>query len=320
MSTKLKLLYLMQFLIEYTDENHTLNASELVERLTDKGITAERKSIYRDIELLRSFGIDIEKNGHGYYVATRDFQLPEVRLLRDAVLAASFITPRKTTELLDKLRTLTSKPQAQTLDKQVGMSNPSKSLNEQIYYTIDTIQSAIDTTNRIRFSYNRDTLNDAQNKVHEISPYALVWNNEKYYLIGNNDKFNDLMHFRLDRIKNISLLHTKSRPFEQVCEYRGTFDTSDYCRRHLNMFSGDPIPVTFRCSNSVYPHFVDTFGRNLNYEQNGDKFTVTVDVAPTKGLLGYLAQFSGEIEILSPASVRKQMRNHLLEMAKIYRR
>lgn len=227
-NAKLKPLYLLQIFQEKTDEEHPLSAEGLCKELENRGVTAQRKSIYGDIELLKSFGLDIlhtRTPKSGYFLASRTFETAEVCLLLDAVQSASFITPKKTAQLVEKLESLVSEGQAARLDGQVYMDNRVKCCNEEIYYTIEILDRAIQAGRQVRFQYARRVLSaqmqvETQEKEFLVNPYALIWSGDHYYLVCNNPEYDNLMHARLDRIRRAKALDTPARDFREVWNIR----------------------------------------------------------------------------------------------------
>lgn len=215
---KLKLLYIMQMLKENTDENHAMSANDIISALAKQGISAERKSIYDDIERLKLFGCDIlsrRSEPKGYYLASRDFEIAELKLLVDAVQSSKFITEKKSNQLIHKIEQLASRHEAQTLQRQVVVSNRIKTMNESIYYNIDKLHSAISSDVKITFKYCSWTLakklepkKDGAN--YTVSPYILVWDDENYYLIGFDDDSKEIRHYRVDKMLNITITAEKT--------------------------------------------------------------------------------------------------------------
>ena len=245
-SSKTKTLLVYKYLSEKSDENNPLSTTELIELLRQDGINCERKSIYADVKTLNDIGFDIvstKSPKRGFFMGTRRFELPEVRLLIDAVSSAGFITPQKTTDLIEKLESLVSSNQAKELVSQVYISSDTKCDNEEIYYVIDFLHDAILDGKKVKFKYKRRNI-DKENKksytekTFTVSPYALVWKNDHYYLVCNNQKYDNLMNLRLDRMRQIEILEDEIKPLSEVSEYDGVFDIADYSSKMFNMFSG----------------------------------------------------------------------------------
>lgn len=295
-----------------------MTAGTLVANLAELGISSERKSIYRDIETLRQGGLDIIKTGNGYYVGKRDFDLEEVKMMRDAVITAPFISPIETQQLTEKLRDLCSVYQAQDLDRMACAINLAKTLEEKMVGLVKIIEEAIAAKKQIELKYTGNELEESAQQECVFNPYALLWRNDRYYLIGNVEGAFDLTHFELSKIDSIAALESDVRPHMQVSKYPNEFDAEDYALRHLTTFHGLPVRVRMRCVNSTYPRLKDTFGRGMQIEREGATFIATVEAAPSNELIGFLAQFGSDLEILSPSPLRAQMREHMLQGAKLY--
>lgn len=315
-SAKIKLLLLWKLLKEYSDDEHPVSAVELCRLLEQEGIETERKSIYRDIDVLTHFGVDIvytRSPRQGFFIAKRDFELAEVRLLMDAVLTAPFITNKKTAELTDKLCGLISCHQAEAVLKQIYVDQRVKFENEEIYYNIDTINRAIAQHKKLSFSYHHRVIVNHKAQLDDgrefiISPYTLLWANDKYYLAGNYEKYDTVSNYRLDRMKKIALTSQEARPFYEVCEYRDHFDTADYLRKTFNMFNGEHEFVVLRCSNSLLETIIDKFGSEIEFScHDSNAFTVRASVCVSDGLIEWLMQYGDRIMVLSPQTLRDEM-------------
>lgn len=328
--TKLKLLYVKDFLDKQSDEEHPVSVEDINEMLLSKEIECERKSIYSDVKTLKEYGMDIlsvRQPKTGYCVCSRDFELPELRLLIDAVQAANFITPKKTKELIKKIGTLCSVSQAKMLEKQVYIEKRHKCSNEEIYYNIDIINRAIQSGKRISFIYQKRQLDTAENKVvteekeFSVSPYAMIWSNDHYYLIANNQKYNNLMHTRIDRMKKVEILEERARKFSEVSPYKSYFDSADYSGKIFNMFSGDTQTLEMLCDNSMLEEIVDRFGNNALIRTGDDetRFLVDTKCVVSEGLVSWIMQFGGRIEVLEPASLRDQVKTRAEEIARMYK-
>ena len=236
---KLKLIYTLDILKKYSDEEHPLNAVDIVEKLDLLGITAERKSVYDDIFQLENYGCDIIKTTlpkTGWFVGDREFEIPEIYLLCDAVRSAKFISAKKTRELLSKLNGMLSVHQAKKRENGVYFTATEKSGNEEIYYNIDKISSAIEKKVQIKIIYSNREFDSSRRIIREgkemvINPYALCWQDDHYYLIGNYIKYDNLLHLRLDRINSVEITENPLRHFSEVSEYKDFFDTPDYTNK-----------------------------------------------------------------------------------------
>ena len=326
--TKLKLLYIKQYLEKYSDEDNLVKAEELIEMLAEKGINCERKSIYADINALKSYGVDISTEKRGYRVLARDFELPELRLLMDAVQAANFISAKKSKELISKIGDLCSTNQAKILEKQVYIDNRNKCTNEEIYYNIDLVNKAIVQKKKISFTYIKRKIDEGkkeiilEEKLLTVSPYALIWSNDHYYLVSNNSKYDNLMHTRIDRMKKVELIDEPSRDFAEVSPYRAFFDSADYSGKLFNMFSGDNQKLRLRCSDSILEEMIDRFGDDCDISkvagQEKDTFQLDTSCVCSEGLVSWLMQFGSKVEVISPESLKRDITEKARAIFDIY--
>lgn len=330
-NTKLKLLYIKDYLERHSDELHPVGGEELLGMLAEKGITCERKAVYSDVQTLRDadyevFRVKAPKNG--YYLATRTFELPELRLLIDAVQAANFITPKKTKELIEKIGTLCSEHQAADLRRQVFIENRVKNNNEEIYYNIDVINKAIQAGRKISFLYGKRRLDgethqvEVEEKRFVVSPYALVWSGDHYYLVCNNAKYNNLMHTRIDRMKKVELTNARVRSYAEVSPYRLFFDAADYAGKLFNMFSGDVQQLELICSDEILEEILDRFGAGATLSRCGDepRFRLKTKAVVSDGLVSWVMQFADKIEVVEPRSLRDQMKSRAEAVLAVYQR
>lgn len=323
---KLKTLCILEILRKYTDEEHPLTASQIAEHLEEYGIKAERKSIYNDISALEEFGYDIVKSTtpRGWFLGSREFELPELYLLEDAVMSAKFISPKKTNELKKKLENFLSIPQRERRKKQVYFSFDGKCTNEEIYYTIDVINLAIEEHKKIVFRYSSRYLTEdrtLENNVRErkISPYALVWHDNHYYLIGNYEKYDNLIHIRLDRVHGAKKLEEKARHFSEVCEYKDFFDTTDYVNKLFGMHGGKVEEIEFRCNKKIIEQAVDRFGEGIFIKKVTDnEFSFSVKAALSEALVTWVMNYSEDIKVVSPQSLAQMVRNRAEKILSIY--
>ncbi len=309
---KLKLLYLMRYLQQNSDEAHPVGIAQMVEALESCGIPAERKSLYADLEALREFGLDIvQTRGKtvGYYVASRDFELPELKLLVDSVQSSKFITQRKTLSLIRKIENLASVHDAAALQRQVFVRNRVKTMNESVYYNIDEISSAITADRKIRFLYCEYTVSKERRYRHEgafyeLSPYALIWDDENYYLLAFDAAAGQMRHYRVDKMSRISALES----FRDGKEAFRALDMSAYSKRVFGMFAGEAETVRLRFSNRLAGAVIDRFGRDVTLiREDEEHFSVRVEAVVSPQFYAWVFGFGGEAEILSPPSAREGM-------------
>ena len=308
---KSKLLTLLRILEQKTDEEHLLNVPQLVELLEQQDILAERKSIYSDIDTLRSLGYDIQLRrgrGGGYWLASRTFELSELKLLVDAVESSRFITEKKSTALIKKLGHLTSTAQAEQLNRRIYMGGTPKPENESIYYNVDTIHNAVQKKQQITFQYFEYTPKKEKILKHDgykyrFSPYAMIWNRDCYYAVGWSEKHGKIAQFRVDRM-------TAVEPLEHTAVQTPDFDPAEYVRKVFGMYPDDLCTVELLCDNEVMRSVIDRFGENVQTETVDEQhFRATVEVAPSPPFFSWVFTFSGKIRIVSPAAVLEEMRD-----------
>lgn len=317
-----KLIWLLRILERYTDEEHLITVPRILELLAEHGITAERKSIYDDIESLRELGYEIEqfrgRNG-GYYLASRPFQLPELKLLADSVQASRFITRKKSDQLVKTLGQFVSDYQAQDLKRQVFASGRVKNMNETIYYNVDALHRAINQNKQVRFVYQEWNLNKKKTArrgggAYQVSPWALLWEEENYYLVAW-EQGKGMRHYRVDKM---TLIHLLNEP-RQGAEDFDPQQMRDYAKPMFSMFGGEVVSVQLRCDNSVIGPILDRFGTDvIVMPQDETHFTVHVDVVPSPPFFGWIFGFGGKVEILQPAQVRNNFQEMLHNIAQLY--
>ena len=326
-NAKLKILYIIDILKKHSDEEHPLSAAQICEYLAEYEISAERKAIYDDIENLIYYGFDIIKTRSpkaGVFLASRDFEIPEIYLLTDAVQSADFITPKKTRELVSKLDSMLSVEQAKLRQHSTYIEYNHKCNNEEIYITIDSVRRAIELSRKITLRYISHRFGDGRKievseKHFKVSPYALIWTDDHYYLVCNNEKYNNLMHLRLDRMKSVNTTDEPSRHFSECSSYSDVFDTSDYISKAFNMFGGEQTEIELRCNETILEQIIDRFSENIHITDKSDgKFNFRTKALVSDGLVSWLMQFGEDIEVVSPPTIREMLKKKIEEVAKIY--
>lgn len=321
---KLKLLMLAEIFKKESSADRPLSLADLIERLNANGIEAERKSLYSDIETLSNFGIVIEKTGNSkstaYYLSNPDFELHELKLLADAVACSKFITEKKSRELIEKLGQLTNNHDAGELKRNVIVSDRIKNANEQIYYNIDTVQRAIKLNRKIKFRYF-DYDHKKNKRYHnggdfsEVSPYALCWREENYYLVGYYPKYDAVTNFRVDKMETVTILNDEKRLPQPK-----SFNLNEYTKKRFGMFSGRDERITLKVHNSLSSVIFDRFGKNITVSiEDEDHFTINQPVTVSNILFGWIIQFGDKIEIVSPESVRDEFKNHIRTVMDMYK-
>lgn len=318
---KLKLIYLAEIFEKYTDDEHFITVSQMIDMLAVRGISAERKSIYNDIDALRSFGMDIEckrEKTTGYYLASRNFELAELKLLVDLVQCSKFITHRKSNELIKKLESLTSDYQAQLMQRQVIVTNRIKTMNESIYYNVDAIHSAIAHNKKISFKYFEYTVSKERKfrkngDKYVISPLALNWSDSNYYLIAYDSEAEKIKHYRVDKMTSINTVDEPREGLEQFAKV----DMAQYSKRVFSMYSGKEQSVRLQFDNSLIGVVIDKFGKDVVVSAGTDNFTINVNVMVSAQFFGWLAGLGCGAQIVSPQSVKERYAAHLKEILAI---
>ncbi len=318
---KLKMLYLAKILSEETDDLHALTMDEILQKLSEYGVNADRRTMYRDFEELRIFGMDIIKEKRErncfYHLASREFELPEVKLLVDAVQASRFITNTKSRVLIRKLESLASRYEAGQLHRQVIITGRVKSMNESIYYNVDKIHEAINAGKKIRYKYAQWDLQKRLVPRHDgawyvISPWALMWDNQQYYMVGYDSAEEKLKHYRVDKMQNISLTGENREGREAFRE----MNIPRYANSLFKMFGGEEKNVILEAGNNMVGVVLDRFGRETPLEAvDEEHFRAEVCVAVSAQFLGWVASMDGLVWIAGPEEVKDQMRE-LLERLK----
>ena len=307
---KLKLLYIRDYLERNSDERHPVGAQELIDMLARHGITAERKSIYSDIRALQDFGIDIlnrrGKNG-GYYIASRNFELPELKLLIDAVQSSRFLTEKKSRELIAKLCRECNRYDESLMHRDVVIDRRVKSMTETIYYNVDAIQDAISAGVQITFRYfdwGIDGKRKYRDKSYQASPYGLCQDNENCYRLAHSPR-HGVTHYRVDRMTDILLTEEKRVPCPELTGAR----LVEHANQLFQMYSGETASVKLRFHRSLTNVVVDRFGHDVMLIPDGEEhFTFVVDVAVSPIFLSWVIGFGEKAKIVYPRHVADRCR------------
>jgi predicted DNA-binding transcriptional regulator YafY len=320
---KLKIMYLMKILMERTDETHDITLSEIEAALRTYGITAERKSLYSDIENLRVYGMDIigtqYNRTYHYKVVNREFELAELKLLVDSVQSAKFITEQKSNNLIKKIESFASKYEAAQLDRQVKVNGRVKSENTHIYYNVDALHEAISHNEQIEFRYFVWTVDKKMELKHDgafyhVSPWALCWDDEKYYLIGYDNDAEKIKYFRVDKMIETSVVHVPRQGKKEFAE----IDMAEYTNRLFGMFAGDTETVQLYCKNEMANVIIDRFGKDIPIiKKDAEHFAVSVKVSVSPMFLGWIMALDG-VKILSPDSVVDKMKERIMQLSEVY--
>lgn len=322
---KFKLYRLAQIMQEKTDDEHYIKMPEIMASLAEYDVTADRKSIYADLRDLSVIGVEVEGepigNRYHYHVVNRPFELPELKLLVDAIQSSKFITKKKSNTLIKKLEKLVSKYDAQKLQRQVYVSGRIKTMNESIYYIVDAIHNAISENKKIKFQYYQWNVKKEMELRHNgawyhISPWGLSWNDENYYLIGYDSDVGKIKHYRVDKMLHIKL----SNESREGKEHFKKLDMADYAKKSFGMFGGKEQTVKLRVKNSLAGVIIDRFGKDVMLiPADGESFTVNVDVHVSRQFLGWVFSLGKDIKIVGPDEVVKQMKMEIERLIKQYK-
>ena len=313
---KIKILYLMRVFLERTDEEHPMSVKDLIIYLNSLGISAERKTIYDDIETLRNFGMDIlnrREKPAGFYLASREFELPELKLLVDAVQSSRFITSGKSRQLIGKLESLASVYEARQLRRQVFVENRVKTMNESVYYNIGEIHRALTDNRQISFQYCEWTVEKElrlkkNGDRYCVSPWGLVWQNANYYLVAYDEKFETVKHYRVDKILQIRI-EEASRNGRDIFE---NYDVGELTSRTFGMFGGREETICLEAHNRLVGVVLDRFGRDIMIQRNDhEHFNTLVRVNVSGQFFGWIASLGPDAVIASPDRVRDEYREFL---------
>ena len=321
---KLKLLYLIKIFTEDTDDQHALTLPQIVEKLGAYGISAERKTLYQDFELLRDFGFDIigqqARRNFYYHMGNRRFELPELKLLVDSVQSAKFITDKKSNALIKKLEGMVSKYEARKLQRQVIISGRIKAMNESIYYNVDKLHEAIGTDRQIRFKYFRWNIKKEMElrkdgAWYQVSPWALMWDDENYYLVGYDAEDGKIKHYRVDKMWRISVADRKREGKEQF----RAFNMPRYTKSLFGMFGGEEVKVTLEAENGMVGILLDRFGKDIPVKPvDADHFRTSVVVAVSSQFLGWIMALGDGVKIIGPDKVVARMKEEIRLISQMY--
>ena len=321
---KLKLLYLIKIFTEDTDDQHALTLPQIAEKLDAYGVSAERKTLYQDFELLRDFGFDIigqqARRNFYYHMGNRRFELPELKLLVDSVQSAKFITDRKSNALIKKLEGMVSKYEARKLQRQVIISGRIKAMNESIYYNVDKLHEAIGTDRQIRFKYFRWNIKKEMElrkdgAWYQVSPWALMWDDENYYLVGYDAEDGKIKHYRVDKMWRISVTDRKREGKEQF----RAFNMPRYTKSLFGMFGGEEVKVTLEAENGMVGILLDRFGKDIPVKPvDADHFRTSVVVAVSSQFLGWIMALGDGVKIIGPDKVVARMKEEIRLISQMY--
>ncbi len=321
---KLKLLYLMKILMEKTDDCHSISMPEIISELERYGVSAERKSIYNDMEQLRLYGIDVIGNNasrnFSYHVGSRAFELAELKLLVDSIQSAKFITAKKSNELIKKLESLCSEYEAKQLNRQVYVTERVKTDNESIYYNVDKIHGAIGENSKITFQYfqwnvDKDRVPRRDGELYEVSPWALTWDDENYYMIAFDSREEMIKHYRVDKMQNITVTE-EEREGRECFE---NFDMAVYSKKMFGMFGGEEEVVQLECENGLAGVIIDRFGKEVSLiKKNKTHFIARVRVAVSRQFIAWVISLGTGARIVGPEPVVDRVKEEVKRLVEQY--
>ena len=312
---KFKFTYLMKIMLEKTDDEHSLTMPQIMEELEKYDVTAERKSIYTDFQdMTEKFGVEIIKEQIGretyYHVGAREFELAEVKLLIDAIQSSKFITQTKSRELITKIKSFVSEHQAKQLQRQVYINDRVKTMNESVYYNVDDIHTAINQNKKIRFKYFKWDINKKLVPRHNgdwfiVSPWALTWDDENYYMVAFDDLDSKIKHYRVDKMMHISVEEEK-RSGKEVFR---NFDMAEYSKATFGMYQGQKAKVKIQFANYMCGVFIDRFGKDISFRPIDDEHSeLHVDVNVSPQFFGWIFSLGKDVKVTVPSEVVEQMK------------
>lgn len=315
---KTTIIVLLEILKKYSDEDHILSQKEINDHMSNTyNITLDRRSFYRNIDMLLDLGYDIstfKDNGKGYYLRERDFEKSEVFLLCNAIHASNFIPPKASKELIDKLLQTQSKYTKEEFRENVFVENALKKENKEFFLNIEILSEAIKNKQVISFNYTKYDQNkkvvNRREEPYIISPYYLVYANEKTYLVAKSSKHNDFTHFRVDKMKNIK---TTNDDYVRLGKRE---DPYEYAKNKIYMFKGEENRIVLKCDNSILDDIIDKFGKGITIQQSDDDHFITYVKASEEGVIFYVLQYIEHMEVLEPKELRIKINKILTEGAK----
>lgn len=312
-----RLLALRDYLYRYTDEQHPVSTQDLIDEMTRQGYPGNRKTIKDDIDVLNKFGMDIITNvsrGNSFYMASREFEIPELKLLVDAVSSSRFISAARSEQLIGKLTSMASEYEKEQITPRIFTGDRIKANYPHLYYVVDMLIQAVQNKKKVRFQYgdfdadkHKVLRNDGE--IYINSPYGCLWNDDFYYLVGFSEKREKVVTFRVDRIVDLEIMD------EDIVPEPADFDMSDYAKIVIEMFDGEPQEVELLCDNELMKSVIDKFGENIKTERVSDEqFKAIVEVSASKSFYAWCFRFAGLMKIVSPDRVCKEYREMAMKV------
>ena len=322
METKPRILYLLRILEQYTDEEHPLTTKQLIDKLQDEyGISAHRTTLSKDIAALQEFGVDIvtvHSTQSKYFIGSRKFELPELKLLVDAIQSSKFITERKSRDLIKKIKSFVSDYQASQLQRQIFVHGRIKTMNESIYYSVDEIHNAIANNKKIKFKYfswqadkSQYILNKGEYFV--VSPWALTWDDENYYLVAYDDFSKTCKHYRVDKMIKPQVIDERREGEDQFKD----LDMAVYSKATFGMYGGEKKRIKIQFHNKMSGVFIDRFGKDITFRPIDEKHSeLNVDVFVSPQFYGWIFGLGKDVKVIGPDEVVEEMKQKAEEFLK----
>ena len=318
---KLALIRILQIFQKYSDYDHPLKQDDIAKYLdSEYGIVIERKAIGRNISLLKEAGFGIESRHDGSYIAERDFTDAELRLLIDGVLSSKYISAKYSSDLIKKISGLSNKYFAKHIKHIYSVNSWEKTENVSVFYSIEIIDEAVETNRQVKFTYNKYGKDKKLHRsaVHTVSPYQMILHNQRYYLMGYNEKWKDIRYYRLDRITDIDITDSAITPLREIKGYENGIDYKRYSSMMPYMFADEPQPIEVLAEEWALDQIIDWFGKDISIEKSGEKYLIKVK-ASINAMEYWAMQYLNAVEILKPAELRDRIRNNLQQANEKYK-
>ena len=321
--TKLKLLKIWEMLCRETDENNSMPSTVIIKNLSEMGIPCDRRTLYKDIEALNENGYEVlckRSRQNEYYVLDRNFNDAELHILIDAVQAATFITEKKTVDLVNRIASLSGDCKAKILKANTVAFNTVKNTNERIYYSVNEIITAIDNQKKIEFYYfdydaSHKRVYRKEKQAYKVNPYATIYSNDSYYLLCYDDKHEGMAHYRIDRMDTVKII---DEPITKRADLKA-FNIKKHKKQIFNMFAGEDVTVTIRIDKRLIDAMYDKFGSSIKMRMvNESEAEFTTDVQISSPFIGWCISFGNKLKVISPSSVVEKIKNQIEELKDLY--
>lgn len=313
---------ILEILWKYTDEDHALTQQDILKLLKQYGMECDRRSVKNNVLYLKELGYDISME-KGYRLLSRDFDDSELRILIDSVLFSKSLSTKQARDLINKIRDkLASNYFNVKVSHVSNLPELNRTINKQAMYSLDALNDAISDKKKVRFIYNNIgtdfKLHPRREEPYIVNPYQIVANNGRFYLIGNYDKYDNVAHFRIDKMTDVRILDEKIKPMSKVPELKNGLNLPKHMAEHFYMFSGESVTVTLRTTEDMMSELVDWFGKNFSIIENKDG-NITVRVSCNKEAMRFWAlQYGPYVEVLAPVELRGSIKEDIDAMKEKY--